>query len=266
MHQYVVLKSATLFDRFVEYSHHCLKGGYVFDSENESSVKKAIATIDESQLGVILVGNPGSGKTILFEMLQRIIHPQSQNFFSKKHAQKAVDDFSVDGPKSLYAYENTNYMFDDIFKETKGHFYSNKNVEVFVKLICQRYDDWKAGKRGTYGKQRVITHFTTNHSRSEFLNRYGLYCTTRLDEMCERVLIGEKENYTQRRLYKNFIGLPQVYHAPVKSKEDQEWEDSYKAHRENSRNKPPEEKQQHGGGMGTMLRRAIGTDHLKPQA
>lgn len=246
----IVLKATGLKGRFNEYASIALKNGYVWDLENTELIETAIQSIEQNQFGVMMVGNPGSGKTLFLEIMQKIINPAAANYFLMVHVMQVVLEFNRSGSYVFSKWENTNVFFDDLYKEDKGQFYSDKNVEIFERFINIRYNLFKSKK--------LKTHFTTNHSRTELLNRYGLYCITRLEEMCDKIRLGADKDYTNRRQYRNFIYLPNVHYEKIKTKEDLEWEKYYanykNAHIEKTIHLPQHIKK----GKGTLMKERLG--------
>lgn len=220
----VELKTENLKEQFYEYAEICLKKGWVQDEENKN-VPAIIEAIKKNEFGVCVVGNPGSGKTILFELLSEVVHPQHPEFFIKLRTIDVVLKFNEEGHSVFRKWENKNVLFDDLGTEEKGHYYAER-PEVFQMFIQIRYELYK--KFGTK------THFTSNLTFDEIGNRYGLRCKSRLQEMCDVFVIGGSSNYVDRRTYRNFAEFPKVAHKRIKSKEDLEWEERYRLVRENA--------------------------------
>lgn len=246
----IQLKEDTLFNKFKEYGNICIKNGFVQDKENDK-FKKVIETVEEDKVGVCVVGNPGSGKTLLFELLSEIIHPQSSQHFIKLRAIDVVLRFNKDGHSLFKKWENKNVLFDDLGAEERGHYYAER-VEVFILFIQIRYE--------LYKKFGVKTHFTSNLLIEEISTRYGLRCKSRLLEMCDVFVIGGDFRYTDRRTYRNNVEFPRVLHKQIRTPEDIEWEEMYKRAKENSKNDPLSNKIKSSG---ERLRERIGVDEEK---
>ncbi len=214
------LKSETLREKFTEYSIHVLDGGFKFDSENTKEIDSCISIFENNKTGLMIAGNPGGGKTIFFEIMQKIIPPKDDKTFIKLNVLDVVLQFNNKeiGHNVFRKWVDKTVLFDDIGTEDKGVFFGEK-LEVFEKFIQFRYDLFRSRK--------IKTHFTTNLSREKLNLRYGLRCMSRLDEMCERVLLGQNANYTDRRIYRNFIGFPPVYHPTIKTTDEIEWDNRY---------------------------------------
>lgn len=227
----IILKSASFADRFNEYATFVLRDGYLYDQENKEAVKSCIDVLEKSETGLFIIGNPGSGKTLLFEMAQKVINPTSENRFTKVSVLEVVQQFNNKeiGHGVFRKWADKNVFFDDLGTETKGYLFGEK-IEVFEKFIQFRYDLFRASK--------IKTHFTSNLSYNDLKERYGMRCISRLSEMCTVVMMGNKADYTDRRSYKNFIGLPPVIHEKILSKEEKEWLDGYEQMKKEAQENP----------------------------
>lgn len=245
----IILKSETLADKFKEYSDHVLIGGFMFDSENKEAIKSCIEIFENNQTGIIVAGNPGGGKTIFFEIMQRVIPPKDERMFVKLNVLDVVLQFNNKeiGHNVFRKWVDKTVLFDDLGTEDKGVFFGEK-LEVFEKFIQFRYDLFRSRK--------VKTHFTTNLSKEKLNERYGLRCMSRLNEMCERVLLGHNATYTDRRGYRNFIGFPQVYHKVIKTPDELAWDTKYELAKKQAQENPVVYQQ---GGLGSRLRKQLGS-------
>lgn len=225
------LKNVQLLGKFNEYSAYVLKAGYLYDQENKEAVIASLDILNKNETGLIIIGNPGSGKTLLFEIVQKITNPQSESAFIKLNVLDVVLDFNNKnvGHAVFQKWKSKNIFFDDLGTEGIGHLYGEK-VEVFEKFIQIRYDLFRSHK--------LKTHFTSNLSYQQLNERYGMRCMSRLNEMCKVVMLGQNANYKDRREYRNFLGLPSVYHPPIMSKEDVEWYKNYNDYKKQCQENP----------------------------
>ena len=208
----VILKSDNCLDSIKEYAAFCIMPSFVIDKENESQIKQLAETITNHKTGALLIGNTGSGKTTLMQMVKDIIHPQSKRMFIFKKSKDMVTLFNdyenSNGGYSIFSqFKNNNIFFDDLGTEDKGNNFGNK-VEVMEIFIQDRYDLFK--------DKGLITHFTTNLSYHEIKNRYGERCASRLGEMCNVIILGGSSTYKDRRAYRNSFVLPGVKHCIIK--------------------------------------------------
>lgn len=242
----VILKSKNLRNRFREYSDFVLEGGFVSDEENRIGLNTAFETIQENKQGLLVIGNPGGGKTLFFEILQKIMHPKSEYFFSKISVLDVVLQFNNKeiGHLVFRKWADKNVFFDDLGTEDRGYLFGEK-VEVFEKFIQFRYD--------LFRHKKIKTHFTTNLSYTELRERYGARCVSRLEEMCKVIMIGEKAESTDRRKLHNFKSFPPVFYEPEPDP-GMDWiKEAYKQMKENPA--PPSEYK----GLGSKMRNKLGT-------
>lgn len=238
----IKLKSKDFASKFKEYGTFVLKDGYLFDFENKEAINACIEVLEKNETGLLIIGNPGSGKTLFFEMAQRIMHPLNSSAFIRLSVLDIVLKFNDKniGHGVFRLWKDKNIFFDDLGTEDKGYLYGEK-VEVFEKFIQFRYD--------LFRNTKVKTHFTTNLSHQEMKERYGARCVSRLGEMCTIVMLGAKANSTDRRTLRNFVGLPHVQHDMPK----QESGIDYEAYKKNQKENPPENL-----GLGSRLKKQFG--------
>ncbi len=207
----------TLKKKFVAYAKYCVEGGY--DIENEKTRQMLTGffhTFEDTNTGAIVHGNTGTGKTFLFQILNRIISRDDVLHFRIVSAIDAVLEFNIDGHEYFRTNQNRDVLYDDLGAEDKGMHFGDR-VEVFERLIQKRYDLWKSNG--------VRTFFTTNLSGAEIEKRYGTRVTGRIGEMCTKFILNDGDK-RQRRNFKEF---PQVLHRRTKEQDD--FEKSYAKYR-----------------------------------
>lgn len=229
---------------FLDYSQLCIKGGYLINPNNEESINKIVQTIEENESGLIVYGNRGSGKTMLLQLIRRIINPQSENYFVVINCLDVVLDFNIIGHKVFHYFEDKNILFDDFGTEDSGVYFGDR-INVMERFIQLRYE--------LFIKKGIKTHFTTNEPFEKLEEVYGSRCTSRLQEMCNHVILDDSD----KRPRKNFKGFHPVNFVTPKSKEEIEWEEKYNTRREELKNAPfPDTK---GEGLGSKIKKIIGT-------
>jgi DNA replication protein DnaC len=149
--------------------------------------------------GIIICGNTGSGKTLLFRAWEECKRTKEISslfanflFFTSRDVAFA---YEKEGAKALgkWTEESIRYngstlfpvhaLFDDLGNEDAVMHFGNRK-ETMETIICERYDKWI--------KHGVISHFTTNLDRQQIADKYGERALSRLIEMCNWVYLGAK--------------------------------------------------------------------------
>lgn len=223
----IILKSTTLKDRFFEYSQYVMEGGYTVSEKTKPQIDKFFNTLEEGKYGIVIYGKCGTGKTQLFDTVRKLLTTKDKIYFRKRSALDIVLDFNTHGHQIFRQDDNNNVFYDDLGSEEDGYRYGEK-VNTFEKFIQLRYNIYRS-----HGK---VTHFTTNLTEKEVQKKYGERCWSRLREMCKHVILNDED----KRPLRNFIGYPQLQEQVTRSKEEIEWEENYKKHKEKIKNTPKE--------------------------
>lgn len=190
---------------FFEYASKVLEGGFILDDENREKMSTWFEKFEAAGVGLLTSGNSGSGKTLAYEIMTRIIHPRDKKKFRVIKTRDIVEDYDANGSACLRRYIGKNCLFDDLGDEDNGKFWG-KEKNVLEDIILMAYDSWMSSG--------IVYHFTTNLSHPKLRERYGARCFTRLMEMTFEVTIGGGTNYTNRRLLKNKLPWLNVLHPP----------------------------------------------------
>lgn len=185
--------------------------GLILDPETEKAIDLICAYYNrESSFekngysfhkGLWLAGNFGTGKTqmmLAYRDLNKIknntIGFQSCVDMNMRFLKK--DDFNnqiarFDGIKSFAnKFDKQERIFDDLGEEeTTVMDYGNK-VCIMAHIVSERYKGLKSG---------VITHITTNLTRSQISNIYGGRIESRINEMFNIINLGSSINSTDYR-------------------------------------------------------------------
>jgi DNA replication protein DnaC len=204
-----------------------LKSEFEFDSENNTTVAAFVAyftnNFEEMQKyqidprkGIMIFGNPGSGKSMLFRILRSCLQSETvveigerefkeRSFFQKSSlltCEHMAKLYMAKGEVELHKYGQNavitingdthchNACFDDLGAEEIRNNFGNLK-EVMVDLIVERYDLFLQ-----YG---LKTHFTTNLDPTQIKKRYKDRVSSRLRQMCNLLAIGTEETYRDRR-------------------------------------------------------------------
>lgn len=214
----IKLAGITTLERFKEYTDHVLEGGFVWDEESEV-VLQIIEAFDQGK-SILIIGNPGSFKTKTFQVLRKITNPHTQKGFVFRACRTCVELFENEdngGTPSFPQYYRNNYFFDDLYTENIGRHFG-KQMEVMEHIISlNRYQAWENGLK---------TYMTCNYDLIKMKERYGARFVSRVQEMFEIVVMGDK---LDKRKLKNFKGWVDVFHPVILSEADQKWKDNYEA-------------------------------------
>lgn len=205
-----------------------LKEDFVIDDENREQVAAFVAYFSndhetmiklgvDSRKGIMLIGNPGSGKSMLFRIMRDIlksdkIAKSGERDIPLKHFYRKFDLYTCEHMGKLYMAQGEQSLapfgrnavifdgkevinlkhvcFDDLGNEEIRNNYGNKK-EVMVDIISERYDLFLE-----YG---LLTHFTSNLTADEISDRYSDRIRSRLRQMCNIITIGNTKNYKDRR-------------------------------------------------------------------
>ena len=206
--------------RFFVYANECLEGGLIVSDKDKASFTKIFEVFEEGKIGIIIYGNTGTGKTLIFELLRRVINPKDSQYFLIRNTLDIVLNFNIEGHASFRHHDKFNMMYDDLGNENKGVFYGD-DVDVFEKLIQFRYD--------LYRSKQLRTFFTTNLTQDELQEKYGPRVWSRLKEMCSHVILDDGDKRTLRN-FKKFLSI----NHHIKSDDDIEWEKRYELYKQKS--------------------------------
>lgn len=113
--------------------------------------------------GILLMGNPGSGKTKLMEVLQAYfrMYPSDLNF-SKTCIWREAREFKIAGDRIFSRFKQGHWFFDELRREKNEEIATHyKNtVDVGRDIIYNAYEAFT-------GPYQWMSHFTTNQSKSE---------------------------------------------------------------------------------------------------
>lgn len=173
------------------------------DEENKAVVIELIKyfaglpceTLNNKQ-GVILCGNVGSGKTMLFNIFFDLMQP-----YYKASAREIAKEYAEEGIVILKKYvkkfkqtsiglQPVDFFFDDLGAEDNRKHYGNE-ANCMAEIICDRYD--------LYTQYGTLTHFTTNLTEDEIEDKYGERVISRLKQMCVFLKLGGTADSTDRR-------------------------------------------------------------------
>lgn len=190
-------------ERFWKYAQHITSGTYTVDFENKDQLNQIMTIMEAGQKGIVLCGKTGSGKSFIFQILQKIFkppfHPDRMQF---KHVNEIVAVYEKKGDEGLFGFTHSSICFDELGREKNGKFFGSEQ-DVMQMLIAHRYNLWKY--------ENKLSFFTSNYSKADLASRYGSHSMSRLQEMCEFINLGVSSGHTDRRIgAAKLIGFPEM--------------------------------------------------------
>lgn len=207
------------------YARYCVTGGLRFDSDKAKKEVTRFFEAFESGRSIVSYGNPGTGKTLLFELIRRVTNYRARTAFLILPTSTVVENLDTDGHEYLRRLWSGNVLFDDLGAEKETMYYGNR-TDVFEYIIRKRYELWK--------NEGLATYFTTNLKPEEIKLRYGTRAWERLEEMAEHILVDDGD----KRKLNNWIGFPQV--ITQKTEEDEAFEKAYLERMKSAKSQKPE--------------------------
>jgi DNA replication protein DnaC len=184
-------ESYSLSKRFWLYAQLITGNTYTVDDENKEQLAKIMEVIAAGEKGIVLCGKTGSGKTFIFEILNKILYPPfDKRRIAVRHVDKVISKYNQVGDEVFDQIENLNICFDELGREKIGKYFGSE-CDVMQHLIAHRYNQFK--------KLNYLTYFTTNYSKSDLKERYGEHSFSRLNEMAVFINLGTKAGHADRR-------------------------------------------------------------------
>ena len=150
--------------------------------------------------GIMLLGNVGSGKTLLMNIFQRLIMLRNDKTFLFKNLGTLSAEYKKDGDMVIFATKRKDYLFDELGLDTEHINSFGNKVNIVQELVRERYEDFI--NNGT------LTHFTTNLVIDQIEQSYGERTASRLTEMCNFI---QMTSYDRRK-----EATPKNRQAPIK--------------------------------------------------
>ena len=147
--------------------------------------------------GILLIGNPGSGKSLMMRVFSAMKIPGSRinviNCDQITESYERQGNYALDKFNSSY-HGNSRiapYCFDDLGWEKKvaGHFGNKSNCMMEVIMKQERL----------YQECKHKSHYTSNYSLNELAAMYDIRTESRLSEMCNVIVLGHKADSIDRR-------------------------------------------------------------------
>ncbi len=150
--------------------------------------------------GIMLLGNVGSGKTLLMNIFQRLLFLRSGKTFLFKNLGTLSAEYKKDGDIVIFKSKRKDYLFDELGLDTEHINSFGNKINIVQELVRERYEDFI--NNGT------LTHFTTNLVIEQIEENYGERTASRLTEMCNFI---QMTSYDRRK-----DATPKKRQAPIK--------------------------------------------------
>lgn len=190
--QFADFETHSLNKRFWLYAQLITGNTFTVDDENREQLTRIMEIIERGEKGIVLCGKTGSGKTFIFEILNKILYPPfDKRRIPVRHVDDVISKYNKIGDEIFEQITNQNICYDELGREKIGRYYGSE-CDVMQHLIAHRYNQYK--------KLNYLTFFTTNYSQADLRERYGEHSYSRLNEMTEFIKLGTLPNHTDRRV------------------------------------------------------------------
>lgn len=185
---------------------------WVVDEANRQPVQKVAAWLArearpdlDRNKGLILIGNTGTGKTVLMRALREAMRDVWGVSFGIRSCADMSRDFNpkdTGGYQAVEPWINAPHVcFDDLGTEPRESVHMGLKSNLMAEVIEGRYDRLMRG-------QKAWTHFTTNLGIPEIEERYGARAFSRLRHICNVVDMGTAADSVDRRTMAPAIVVP----------------------------------------------------------
>ncbi len=177
-----------------------MAGSFVIDKENEQAMGQLAAWLArepppdmDANKGLLLVGNVGTGKTLLMRALRAAMSEVWGVQFGIKPCSELVREYGDLGYEGVEKWiDGKHVCFDDLGTENREAIHYGKRTNLMAEVIESRYTRLTSNGR-------CWTHFTTNLGAKDIKDLYGERVYSRILHICNVIKIGVSEAAIDRR-------------------------------------------------------------------
>lgn len=173
------------------------KRNFVYDIVDPVALRHIVDILEKGEVGILILGEVGSGKTFLMQMLQKVMLPLDR--FRTFNTVDVITDFKSNGEETLLKYVGSKVFFDDLGFEMKGTHFGDK-VDCMDYLTYKRYED--------FSRSGTLSFFATNLDGDQMKNRYDKRTIDRIQGMCHTIVL--KGSSKRKTRYAGII-MPHIF-------------------------------------------------------
>lgn len=153
-----------------------------------SKYKEVYTCLSKREKGVLLIGNVGSGKSMMMRVMQRLFKDTESRFkwVNSSDLKDMIEEVGVGNIKEMYGKGlKMDLYIDEIGASLNSNHYGN-NVNIISEIISERNELFVMSEFKTHFSSNVPP-FSNDAGVKTLSNIYGERCYDRLAEMCELI-------------------------------------------------------------------------------
>lgn len=145
--------------------------------------------------GWLIIGNPGTGKTDLLKIFQKLVQRYPKIRFLSVKFWDVAGNYQAKGDAGIH-HDRRHWLFDELgLERCREVKYYGQSVDIDNEIIRTRYEFFLAG---------AITHFTSNLDKNMLEERYDWRANSRLAQMCNVLVLAGKDRRKTARPRRNY--------------------------------------------------------------